>query len=304
MIMPFHIIPELVIDAFNKTKVLLTGHDSIIFDSMNQVHPTFTLPANPTQFAAKYNEIDRILTRRTMTGGVVIGLKLVEKILMAIDSNNPPVDINEIVTNWNFKIQPHCYIYLTQNGKWLYKHSISVNHIQHNFVHEHIVTLRDVNLGTIVPHYITQYFHTALNSFSQLQYSVCLALNSIIVEGTLKDVLLTRGYQFINRNQPKYISGLGMALSNARTVELFLTPADLPADLDDVIKPIRNNLIHLSGDAFDTRLPYLDTHNGITSFTLGDFIKDPVLVHDLLQGVSFVIEKIYCDLRDNGHLIP
>lgn len=304
MIMPFHINPASVITAFENTKVLLVGHDNIIFDSMSQIHPAFILPTNPSQFAAKYTEIDRILTRRTMTGGIDIGFKLVERIITSINVNNSPVDLNEIVTNWNFQIQPNCCIYLTANGKWLYKHSISVNHLQHNFVHDHIITLRDVIQGTIVPHYITQYFHTALNSFSQFQYSVCLALNSIIVEGTLKDVLITRGYQFISRRNPKYISGLGTALANARTVELFLTPADLPADLDDVIKPIRNNLVHLSGDAFNTRLPYLDTHNGVSEFTLGDFIKDPVLVHDLLQGVSFVIEKIYCDLRASGHLIP
>ena len=105
--MPFHINSELVNNAFNSTKVLLTGNDNIIFDSMNQIHPTFTLPTNPTQFIAKYTEIDRILTRRTMSGGIDIGFKLIEKILIAINTYNVPVDLNEIVTNWSFQIQPN-----------------------------------------------------------------------------------------------------------------------------------------------------------------------------------------------------
>ena len=157
--------------------------------------------------------------------------------------------------------------------------------------------------GVVVPEYIIQYFHTALNCFSQHQYTVCLALSSIIVEGTLKDVLITRGYQFANRSLPRYISGLSTALSTARIAEGFLTPADLPDDLDAVIKPIRNNLVHLSGDAFGTPLPYLNNHNGIPTFTLADFVKDPILVHDLLQSVSFFIERMYIDLRAGGHFV-
>jgi len=304
MNMPFHINSELVFNAFTNTKALLTGHDNIIFDSMNQIHPAFILPSNPNEFTAKYNEIDRILSRRTMTGGIDIGFKLIDKILVNIIAGGTVVDLSILVADWNFLIQPNCNIYLTQTGKWLYKHSITVNHFQQNFIHNHIITFRDINQGIVVPHYITQYFHTALNCFSQYQYPVCLALNSIIVEGTLKDVLITRGYQFTARRSPQYISGLGMALDNARNVESFLTPADLPNDLDAVIKPIRNNLVHLSGDAFATALPYLNNHNGIQNFTLGDFINDPLLVHDILLSVSVFIDRIYIDLRNNGHLVP
>lgn len=303
MIMPFHINTDQVTDAFSSTKALLIGHEPIIFDSMHLVLPSFTLPINDAQFDSKFLEIDRILSRRAMTGGIDMFFKLIDNILFKIIQENTPIDLASLVGYWNFDIQERCNIFLTESGHWLYKNSVFVNHMHHTFTHDHIITLIDPTHGIVVPQYILEYFHTALNCFNQYQYLACLALNSIIVEGTLKDVLITRGYQFTNRRNSRYISGLGAALINARNVELFLTPADLPEDLDAVIKPIRNNLVHLSGDALETRLPYLDSHNGIAEFTLKDFIKDPVLIHDLLQGVSYCIENIYTNLRNEGHLI-
>ena len=46
--------------------------------------------------------------------------------------------------------------------------------------------------------------------------------------------------------QPNTISGLGQALSVACYRECIITATDLPPDLDDVLKAIRNNLLHLS----------------------------------------------------------
>lgn len=303
MIMPFHINPELVSTSINESRALLVGHESILFDSMHQVHPAFVLPSNAAQFGEKNREIDRILARKAFSGGIDLNFRLIGEILHHIIADETAIDVNMLIRYWNFSIQDNCNVQLTANEKWLYKHSVTINHLHYNYPCDHILTIRDRANGVVVPDYIIQYFHTSLNCFTQYQYFVCLALCSIIVEGTLKDILITRGYQFMNRKLPKYIGGLGAALQTARNVENFLAPADLPDDLDAVIKPIRNNLVHLSGQAFATPLPYLNNHNGVANFTLGEFVKDPLLVHDLLQSVSIFVEKMYLDLRAAGHLI-
>lgn len=63
------------------------------------------------------------------------------------------------------------------------------------------------------------------------------------------------GNRIIQPAQTKSIGGLGEALSIARDIEGVITPSDLPIDVDDVIKAVRNNLIHLSSDLMDVELP-------------------------------------------------
>ena len=304
MILPFPIDSALVTASINNTKALLAGNESILFDSMHAVHPAFALPINPSQFAAKNREIDVILARIAFGGGIDVNFKLIDEILDQVIIHAININIDDLVNRWQFEIQPECILCLTNNQQWLYKRQIIIRHLHHDLSIDHILTIRDRNYGVVVPDYIIQYFHTALNCFSQHLYPVCLALSSIIIEGTLKDVLTTRGYTFdyANRRATNYVGGLGTALNKARNVEGFLTPTDLPSDLDSVIQPIRNNLVHLSGNAFNTRLPYLDGHNGIPNFVLKNFVDDPLLVYDLIQSVSAFVEKMYMDLRAVGHL--
>ncbi len=91
----------------------------------------------------------------------------------------------------------------------------------------------------------------------------------------------------------KRVNGLGEALKIARYVEGFLDTDTLPEDFDEVIKAIRNNLIHLSGDALNTRLPMFDGRSRSGNFTLQDFLEDPELMYDFIISVPLFISEQY-----------
>ena len=71
----------------------------------------------------------------------------------------------------------------------------------------------------------------------------------------------------------KRVNGLGEALNIARNKEGFLSSKVLPEDFDEVIKAIRNNLVHLSGQALDTHLSMFDERSPSNRFTLQDFLQ-------------------------------
>ena len=91
----------------------------------------------------------------------------------------------------------------------------------------------------------------------------------------------------------KRVNSLEEALKIARHVENFLTPDILTEDFDDVIKTVRNKLIHLSGEALDT--PIL-TYDASGNFKLRDFIDNSMMVYDLISNVPIFINKQYKQL--------
>lgn len=56
----------------------------------------------------------------------------------------------------------------------------------------------------------------------------------------------------------KTVGGLGAALEIARNREGCVTPEDLAEDFDKVLQAVRNNLVHLSGEALNTPLSQFD----------------------------------------------
>jgi hypothetical protein len=95
------------------------------------------------------------------------------------------------------------------------------------------------------------------------------------------------------------VNGLGEALRIARYEEEVLRPVDLATDLDRIILLARNNLVHLSGQAFDEPLELLDSPG---DFTLEDFLNNPTYVHDFVTSVPRFINTQYTELRRAGHL--
>jgi hypothetical protein len=97
------------------------------------------------------------------------------------------------------------------------------------------------------------------------------------------------------------IGGLGAALHIARDVEQTMTPSDLPLDFDDVLKAVRNGLIHLSGHALTAPLPTFPAVQG-TPYTLGHFVRDSRMVFDFMTAIPRFISSQYLTLRQAGHL--
>lgn len=90
------------------------------------------------------------------------------------------------------------------------------------------------------------------------------------------------------------ITGLGTALSIARSTERILDSAVLPLDTDDVIKCVRNNLIHLSGDALSTIMP------SYYNETLENFLLHENKVYDVLRSICNTIDDLYLKIKNNS----
>lgn len=89
------------------------------------------------------------------------------------------------------------------------------------------------------------------------------------------------------------ISGLGTALSVARDITKanILDVSILPDDTDGVIQQVRNNLIHLSGDAMTSPI-------AAVGISLEDFASDQAKVFDTIWSICGAIEKLYSKIAD------
>lgn len=83
----------------------------------------------------------------------------------------------------------------------------------------------------------------------------------------------------------KSVSGLGAALKIAREDENIIQNHMFPLDLDPPVKAVRNNLIHLSGDAMNEQV--------LEGKTLREFIASTDLVFDTISSISTLIEDLY-----------
>jgi len=101
------------------------------------------------------------------------------------------------------------------------------------------------------------------------------------------DVVVTQAGQ-------KNIGGLGTALDVARNEAAILTSLILPDDMDDVIKQVRNNLIHLSGAALTNNIASV-------GISLREFSSDESRVFDAIWSITGAIDDLY-NRKANGTL--
>lgn len=101
----------------------------------------------------------------------------------------------------------------------------------------------------------------------------------------------------------KTVGGLGAALEIARNREGCVTPEDLAEDFDKVLQAVRNNLVHLSGEALNTPLSQFDRLKASGDFTLRDFVTNENLVHDFIVTIPRFVTDQYVKLRQQGTLL-
>jgi hypothetical protein len=85
------------------------------------------------------------------------------------------------------------------------------------------------------------------------------------------------------------IGGLGAALDIARNREGIIDNSMFPTDLEKPILAIRNNLIHLSGEAMDREV----FRTSSISLTLRQYIDDNEKVADALSYITELITELY-----------
>ncbi len=288
---------------FSELKTLLTQYNrqGDIFDAAHQVtalsQNQISLPQNPSEYKNKYDEIEGMFVRRGITNGQDLAIELYEELWKLIQITPlPGVSNQDIIKYFKFELDDDTSIILTPNGNvnsWTLEWSFYI------FQQKETINIITRDAGKIVvPDYIVKYIHTAAISFRSQLHEVCLALCSIVMEATLKDKLAPLGYtgeysqkKIGKKQNPKYLGGLGTALDKARNVEKILTPGHFSLDLDDVIQPVRNNLVHVSKMAFSTPLPKFSSKN--PNYTLGDFLEEPYKVFDMLQTVTKCCYQLY-----------
>jgi hypothetical protein len=105
------------------------------------------------------------------------------------------------------------------------------------------------------------------------------------------------GDRVVQHANLKSIGGLGEALEIARNKEKIIMPKDLPPDMDEILKAVRNNLIHLSNESLETDLTKFKT---LSVETVREFVEDEELVIDLISDIPEFINDQYVKLWEDG----
>lgn len=368
--------------GYQRVKVALRNHDHIIFAAMEAITNSSTQPfvgtADPTLFLSKYEEIEsRCFTASRLFLGNQTTFMLFEEILSEITNGggSTVIPLRDVLSQMYFVIENDIHIALTESKSWVAIWPIELRSYGFEDKSEVVISLFDRQAGDIVPPVVVQYIGAALQAFKSGLNAAVVAMMSIAVEATLRDMLSPKGYSFqhtvpavdvykttkatikpsgsdylitlhdptlqpssamlswasssveiqvrrqINirkhrtdlqfivpselvehwstaeveaHGQPK-VGGLGTALKIAREKEALLEPKDLPPDLDTVLTSVRNNAIHLSGDALSSKIDIKDEN--YNKITLGEFLNNPVMVYDFVMTVSMFINKQYLKLK-------
>lgn len=381
----FHIPKTNLISTYHKIRELLRGNDAVIFNAMAAVNSSFTPPANPGEYKNRHAAIERIFNFPDALKGRSTAFSLMEEVGKEIQRLGGVVGLSsaDLIDAIAFKSSQGATIRLTQELRWAVEWAVSVTDGAMTDRSEVLLEVYDKNWGEVVPAYIVQYLNSGILLYQQGMNAVAVALLSISVEATLRDVLAPKGYVFtrgassvdvfgyteadVGANASSYtltftrplpkppaafppvasatptatikvkrvinprdnsvylkvdappwfidywstdtpiqlaqkrVNGLGEAFDIARNREGILTSTTLPIDFDEVITVVRNNLIHLSGDALATPLYTL---NPSGAFTLEHFLNKPFMVYDLITNVPRFINEQYVELRRAGHLMP
>jgi hypothetical protein len=380
----FNIPATELLKTYRRISGKLGNNADVIFSAMSELSPRFLVPDTPSQYDDKHSEIERIIGFAEALGGRSIVFGIAEKIgHEAVSNGVPGVSATALIEDIYFGTLEGVTIRLTSDLRWVAEWTLNTPSVPSQQL-QVAVEIYNQAWGETVPGYVLEYMHGGILLYMQGMYAVSVAMLSIGLEGTLRDVLVTRGYSFNPRvnsvdlfdyseaevgvNGPSYtvsfpsrmpqsaakfpasvapasslpirikrvinpsdgkvslkinaapwfidywssnvpvataqkrVNGLGEALSIARNTEGFLLPQMLPTDIDPVLTTMRNNLIHLSGDALSTKLPDLDP-TGTGSFTVGDFLARKEMVFDLITNVPKVISDQYLAIRKDGHLI-
>jgi hypothetical protein len=94
---------------------------------------------------------------------------------------------------------------------------------------------------------------------------------------------------------PKHIDGLGDALRAARGDEGILRAERIPTDFDEVIRLVRNPLVHLSSETMERELGIRDASG--TRITLQRFLDDPMMVFDFVTNIIEFVNDSYVELK-------
>ncbi len=365
--------------------VQLLGQDEIIFLSMSLIAQrrrfAFDLPVNLGEYPQKHQEIENSFTRyHNFPDRQGLFFDLINEIQTQLQINGQDLHANRLRDFVSIATAKDFNVLISGDCAWIVEWAVA-NPDDSSDERKIPATVYQGVWGNVIPWTVLQYLNGGILLYKQKSYATALALLSIAVEATLRDVLSTRGYTFTMRAnkqdiydfsralvhvnganytltfpdpmpkqptelntssggvlpieirvrrdgnparedllirapqflidhwsgnriiqpaQTNSVDGLGEALRIARSVEGVVTPLDLPIDVDDVVKAVRNNLIHLSSDSMDVELPKFASLNPNGKFTVKDFIDKPNLVFDFVIDIPRFVNEQYVKLWKAG----
>ncbi len=384
----FRLPPDQLTEAYSRLRSLFRNNEMVLFNSMQNVAATnglnFSSPTSPSEYEQKHREIMSKL-RRGRIRGRDTAILLMEEILEHIQVQGGVRGIsNEAVLEKLYfeTADDGVFMRLNEGSYWSAEWEVSLDYRQARGKDTVEVDIHHKDEGEITPTYVVEYISSGMYNYSKGMYATSVALLTIAVEATLRDVLSHHNYSYnprassvdvysytnaklkvtddgylIEYPEPmpkatsdfltstggvesidlrvrrlikprtngdrtdiymlvpecvvdhlstdvlstpaeRAVNGLGAAFRIVRDSENLITAEDLPLDFEEVLTVVRNNLIHLSGEALETPLNAMDASG---SFTLSNFLEDGEIVFDFIMTIPEFINGMYRRLRTAQH---
>jgi hypothetical protein len=194
--------PAETVEAYKRLHQRL-GIDGVIFRSMEQVAQRknfqFTPPVSPSDHPRKHQEIEGLLGRyqsALMRKGLF--LDLVEEIYLQLQTDGMHTFGQHLLDLTVIQLEQEIKCRLREDAIWVIEwglHPETSGELNQN---QQYVTgsVYKSDWGQIIPWDVIQYLRSGVLLFRQKAYTTALALMSIAVEATLRDILSTKGYTF------------------------------------------------------------------------------------------------------------
>lgn len=154
-----------------------------------------------------------------------------------------------------------------------------------------------IKFPSLMPQLPIDYLNSSTNTYKECKIKRVKLNGNWVLQISLVDELLDFwSSDQINVTGQKKVSGLGAALDIARNDENIIDEGIFPLDLDKPIKSIRNNLIHLSGDAMEEDVYEMPSR----TLKLKDYIENKERVFDTICSVSEIVNDLYYKISNNS----
>lgn len=194
-----YITPNISLDLYKYLQRDIPEH--IIFDSMAQVcqrrGQSFVVPATPAEYSQKHIEIRNliskfmnILDRRTLV------FDLIDEIHTELKAQNDNQHIDQLLKIANVNLGSDLSLKLSDLEAWFLEWGVTLDTDYGKVERPLSAFMYASKGGIIIPSEVMQYIKSGISLYTQKIQLPALALLSIAVEATLRDMLATKGYSF------------------------------------------------------------------------------------------------------------
>ncbi len=201
--LPFRISAEGLKETYNQVRSAMSSSENIIFEAMNSItsgrRNPFIPPSDVNEYNQKHLEIEEILAYPIAGRGIETAMCLMEEIVQRVRpfGGVPGYSTHDLLDRMRFRTtSPRTAIFLTDEMHWAARWDIDTHTATSEKPDKVFLDIYSRGTGEIVPSYLAKYVDYAILAYQEKINIVALALLSITIEATLRDVLAIRGYSF------------------------------------------------------------------------------------------------------------